>query len=88
MCRKALRRLLVRRLQGLLPPQRAQEARLLVPLQPRLRGGQGQAEPVPVLQAEEVLQGRDEEGRRPEREGQNQLEEAKHGGHDHVFGLK
>ena len=60
---QALRRGQLRRLQGLLPPQRAQEPRLHLPLQPQLHRRQGQAQPVPLLSPQEVLQGRDEERR-------------------------
>ena len=47
-----------------------------------LHGGQGQAQPVPLLSAAEVFQGGDEEGRGPEREGPHQQADP-HPGGDH-----
>ena len=79
---KTLRGRVLRRLQGVLQTECAEEARLQLPVLSELHGGQGQEEPVSPLQAEEVLQGGHEEGRRAERAGQNQQESALTGG-DH-----
>ena len=50
-------------MQGVLQTERPQEARLQLQVLSQLHCGQGQAEPVQVLQTQEVFQGRDEEGR-------------------------
>ena len=47
-----------------------------VPISPDLRGGQGQAEPVPLLPLQDVHARRHEEARRAERARQDQHEEA------------
>ena len=50
-------------MQRILPAKCSQEARLQLQVLALLHRGQGQEEPVQVLQTEEVLQGGDEEGR-------------------------
>ena len=71
----------MRRLQRIFPEERPKEACIQLQVFTQLHGGQGQAEPVPLLPFEEVLQGWDEEGCRSEREGQDQQENAQPGGH-------
>ena len=53
---------------------------IAVPLPPDVRGGQGQAEPVPLLPLQDVHARRHEEARSAERAGQDQHEKAKSGG--------
>ena len=47
-----------------------------VPVPPDVRGGQGQAEPVPLLPLQDVHARRHEEARRPERARQDQHAQA------------
>jgi len=60
---QALRRRVVRRLQGILSSFRAQEPRLHVPLSAQLHRRQGQTQPVPLLPTQEVLPRRNAQGR-------------------------
>lgn len=77
--RQALRRRVLRRLQRFLPPVDPEKAQLHLQVQPELRGGQGQEEPVQVLPAQKVLQGGHEEGCCAERARPDQRQETQPG---------
>lgn len=67
-------------MQGFLQEECPEEARLQLQVLQELHGGQGQEEPVQILQTQEMFQGWHEEGCCPEREGQDQQENTNTGG--------